>query len=134
MAPSPPGLKRILETVLYVGDTERAERFYTDVMRMRLLDREPGRSLFYRAGDSVLLLFVAKRSLRSAKLPPHGAEGPVHICFEAAGGDYEAWKEQLATHGVEVVQETRWAAGRSFYFRDPDGNLLEIADTDIWPA
>jgi hypothetical protein len=28
----------------------------------------------------------------------------------------------------------QWTRGRSFYFHDPDANLLEIADADIWPT
>ena len=34
---------------------------------------------------------------------------------------------------ASVLREVDWPAGRSFYFHDPDGNLLEIADADIWP-
>mgnify|MGYP003579587351 FL=1 len=73
------------------------------------MGREPGRNLFYRAGKSVFLLFKAEETLKGNSLPPHGASGPVHTCFE-------------------------WPLGPSFYFHDPDGNLLEIANNDLWPA
>ena len=128
-----PRLRGILETVLYVTDQDRAERFYSDVMGLRLLSREPGRSLFYRAGDSVFLLFRTEETLKSEKLPPHGASGPVHTCFLAAADEYEAWKKHLETHDVELLGEVQWSRGLTFYFRDPDGNLLEIANADIWP-
>jgi len=122
-----------LETVLYFTDQDRAERFYRDVLGMRLIDREPGRSLFFRAGESVFLLFRAEESLRSRSLPPHGATGSVHTCFLVEESDYERWKTHLAERGVVIVQEARWARGLSFYFNDSEGNLLEIADADIWP-
>jgi hypothetical protein len=32
-----------------------------------------------------------------------------------------------------VVREVTRPKGRSFCFHDPHGNLLEIADADIWP-
>jgi hypothetical protein len=32
------------------------------------------------------------------------------------------------------VKEIRWERGpRSFYLEDPAGNLLEIAEADMWP-
>ena len=40
-----PRLTKILETVLYFADQDRTERFYVDVLGMRLLSREPGHSL-----------------------------------------------------------------------------------------
>jgi catechol 2,3-dioxygenase-like lactoylglutathione lyase family enzyme len=124
----------VLETVLYVTDQERAERFYSGFLGFRLLDREPGRSLFYRAGDSVLLLFDAERALGPGKLPPHGARGPVHTCFVVPEAAYADWKDHLRACGVALLQEVDWPrGGRSFYFPDPDGNLLEIADRDLWP-
>ena len=35
---------------------------------------------------------------------------------------------------VPIVDELQWNNGvRSFYFHDPAGNLLEIAEGDLWP-
>src|SRR5207249_7667333 len=128
-----PRLSKILETVLYYTDADRTERFYTDILGMRLIDREPGRSLFFRAGDSVFLLFNASETLVGKTLPGHGATGPIHTCFQVAEEDYERWKSYLASQDIPVIHETQWPKGLSFYFYDPDGNLLEIANCDIWP-
>ena len=127
-----PRLTRVLETVLYFTEPARTQRFYRDVLGMRLLAREADRSLFFRAGESVFLLFRAEDTLRGGKLPAHGASGPVHTCFEVPAADYDAWQAHLTRAGVALIHEARWPGGRSFYFRDPDDNLLEIADADLW--
>jgi catechol 2,3-dioxygenase-like lactoylglutathione lyase family enzyme len=129
-----PSLSAVLETALYFDDQQRSERFYSGVLGLRLLDREEGRSLFYRIGDSILLLFNAETTQRGGSLPPHGASGSVHVCFRCEPEAYEEWKGLVAGHGVELLKETHWNPGLSFYFHDPDGNLLEIANRDIWPA
>ena len=133
MTSARPRLTSVLETVLYFTDEQRTERFYTEVLGMRLLSREPGRSLFYRAGDSVFLLFRAEETLKGNTLPAHGATGSVHTCFLVDWKDYESWKAFLTDYGVPIVKEVRWPLGLSFYFSDPDGNMLEIANADIWP-
>ena len=133
MASERPHLSRVLETVLYYTDQQRSADFYQDILGMKLLDREPGRSLFFRAGDSVVLLFDAEQTAKSGKLPSHGATGSIHTCFLVAEADYERWRVHLGQHGVRAFNEVEWQRGRSFYFHDPDGNLLEIADADIWP-
>jgi catechol-2,3-dioxygenase len=133
MASDRPRLSGVLETVLYFTDQQRTAEFYENVLGMRLLDREPGRSLFYRAGDSVVLLFDAEETAKGGKLPPHGATGSIHTCFLVPADDYQSWKVHLGRHGVRVFNEIEWQRGRSFYFDDPERNLLEIADADIWP-
>jgi catechol 2,3-dioxygenase-like lactoylglutathione lyase family enzyme len=133
LAESPPPLSGVLETVLYFTDQDRSERFYTEVLGMRLLSKEPGRSLFFRAGASVYLLFNAEETAKGGTLPPHGGSGSIHTCFVVAEDDYPGWKTHVASCGIEILQEVARSRGLSFYFRDPDGNLLEIANTDIWP-
>lgn len=129
-----PKLNGVLETVLYFEDQTRAERFYEEVMGMRRIGKQPGRSLFYRAGGSVFLLFSAEKTKRpGGKLPPHGASGSVHTCFRVSAEAYEPWKEHLESAGVELLEEVSWPRGLSFYFHDSEGNLLEIANADIWP-
>jgi hypothetical protein len=35
---------------------------------------------------------------------------------------------------VAVIEEIDWSRGiLSFYFKDPAGNMLEIANGDMWP-
>ena len=128
-----PRITSILETVLYVDDIDVAEKFYRDVMALRPIGKEPGRHAFFRVGPGVLLLFRAERTRRSASVPPHGAEGEIHVCFTTAPHEYETWIRRIREHRIAIEKEVEWPGGRSFYFRDPDGNLLELANADIWP-
>jgi catechol 2,3-dioxygenase-like lactoylglutathione lyase family enzyme len=124
----------ILETVLYVADIDRAERFYTEVMGLPAIGKQVGRHVFFRVGSGVLLLFHAPATRQTKSVPPHGANGEIHVCFTVSPAQYDAWKERIRVRGIPIEQETQWPHGHSFYFRDPDGNLLELADADIWPA
>ena len=128
-------LERILETVLYFssGEEEELARFYGDVLGLRAVGES---GLTFRIGDGVRVLLLFDAGLASAQSwpPPHGAHGPAHTCFVARGGEYDDWKKRIADSGRSILEEIVWDNGvRSFYFRDPAGNVLEIADGDLWP-
>ncbi len=99
---------------------------------MGWLDREPGRSLFFLAGSSVFLLFRTEESLRGRIFFTDRATTEIYTCFLVHAGDYERWKAYLPSRRVPILRETRWPNGLSFYFHDSEGNLLEIANADIW--
>ena len=126
-------LAGVLETVVYCTTENEAEtrRFYREVLGLQPFSE---RSSGHRVGTAVFLLFNRDESSVQDWPPPHGATGPVHTCFLATPGDYERWREELTAKGVEIVNETTWDSGpRSFYFEDPAGNMLEIAEADMWP-
>lgn len=126
-------IEKVVETCLYVEDLDRAEAFYRDVLGLEMIASEPGRHRFFRVGEGVFLLFRAEATLREGESTPHGARGPGHAAFGIPPGDLDAWKERLAAHGVAIEDEVAWPrGGRSFYFRDPGGNLLELVTPGIW--
>jgi catechol 2,3-dioxygenase-like lactoylglutathione lyase family enzyme len=126
-------LDRVLETILYVDDLEAAERFYGGLLGLALDSRKEGLFAFFRIGDAMLLLFEPGASRRSRGVPAHGAHGPGHACFAVAEGELDAWKARLEAAGVAIEHEQAWPrGGRSFYFRDPAGNSLELATPRIW--
>jgi catechol 2,3-dioxygenase-like lactoylglutathione lyase family enzyme len=126
----------VLETCLYHADSEREEMeaFYGGVLGLRETARWPD-GVAYRLGAGVVLIFDRdKLAAGEGPIKEHGATGPGHACFvvETAAA-YAAWKERLAAEGVEITHEQEWPSGRlSFYFKDPAGNLLEVADGDLW--
>jgi catechol 2,3-dioxygenase-like lactoylglutathione lyase family enzyme len=97
----------------------------------------------WRAGQIpvvILQLGASRISVHDAASPakPHAAAptpGSEDVCFRFDGPIAEA-ASMLAGHGVEVIEGPvpRPAAdgglGQSVYFRDPDGNLLELLSTD----
>ena len=128
-----PALDRVLETILYVDDLEAAERFYGGPLGLTLDSRKPGVFAFFRVGDGMLLLFDPRASRRSRGVPAHGAEGPGHACVAVAEAELDGWKRRLEAAGVAIEHEQGWPrGGRSFYFRDPAGNSLELATPRIW--
>jgi catechol 2,3-dioxygenase-like lactoylglutathione lyase family enzyme len=127
-------LAGVLETVVYCTTENEAEtrRFYRDVLGLEPVRED---SVAHRIGTGVFLVFNADESSVQDSPPAHGRPNArVHTCFLAAPSEYERWKERLSERGVEVTQEIEWPSGpRSFYFDDPAGNVLEIAETDMWP-
>jgi catechol 2,3-dioxygenase-like lactoylglutathione lyase family enzyme len=131
-----PGFDGVLETALYHdgGDREAIERFYGDVLGLPAVAAWPD-GVAYRVGAGVLLLFDRDGlAQRSGPIAEHGSTGPGHACLRAERAEYDRRREQIAAAGVEITHDAEWGGGgRSFYFKDPAGNLLEVADRDIWP-
>jgi catechol 2,3-dioxygenase-like lactoylglutathione lyase family enzyme len=129
-------LAGVLETSLYhdAGGREAIERFYGDLLGLPAVSGWPD-GVAFRVGSGVLLLFDRERlAERGGPIADHGTSGPGHVCLLADADGYERWRERLAAAGVEIVHDSDWGGGaRSFYFKDPAGNLLEIADRDLWP-
>lgn len=127
-------VEHILETCLYVDDLARAERFYTDVLGLKLESGQDGRHVFFHCGDRMLLLFNPLVSREpSDQFPSHGSFGPGHLAFGVREGDLAAWTAWFERHGVAIEKVIDWPrGGRSLYFRDPAGNCLELATPKIW--
>ena len=124
----------MVETALYADDLGAAERFYRELLGLTLVGRDEGRHVFFQTGENqVLLLFRPDSTLKGDRLPPHGARGPGHVAFGIAAEDLDSWRDRLLRHGVEVEHEETWQrGGRSLYFRDPSGNLVELLTPGVW--
>jgi catechol 2,3-dioxygenase-like lactoylglutathione lyase family enzyme len=129
----------ILETCLYAPDLAEAERFYTNVLGLKLISHEPERHVFFRCGHGVLLIFNPVRTstdqttVGGAIIPLHGTTGPGHVAFRVEEHELDAWRERLQQSDVAIESEVAWpGGGRSIYFRDPAGNSLEFAIASIW--
>ena len=125
--------QQIKETCLYISDLERSRKFYEDKLELPVIGRVDHRHIFFRAGTSVLLCFIAEKSSQSTALPPHGAYGKQHIAFQVPAADYAAYKEKIAELGIIITHEEVWPNGlKSFYFEDPDGHVLEVVPEGLW--
>ena len=127
-------LVKIKETCLYVQDLERAKNFYHGVLELPVISYVEGKHLFLRAGQSVLLLFNPEDSKEKTSPPAHYGGGKQHFAFEVKADHYADWKREISKKGVEIIDEITWKSGqRSFYFNDPEGNVLEILpEHGIW--
>lgn len=133
-----PHIKGVLETAIYVDDLERARTFYRDVLGLRSM-HDDGRMTAYDAGPgSAFLVFARGASTRRIELPGgaipgHDGHGPLHFAFAISAEDLPVWEQRLADHAVTVEDRVSWPkGGKSVYFRDPDGHLLELATPGLW--
>lgn len=137
LASSDPQLIGVYETVLYAADVAAAARFYSDVLRLRLLEEPDELSAVFRLDDDGLLLVFdpVRASAPDRPVPSHGATGPGHIAFSVEAGGLDAFAAALPQRGVEIEREITWdQGGRSLYVRDPAGNSVELIEGEAWPT
>lgn len=131
---------RLDHVVLWVRDPVAAAGFYEDAVGLeplRLAEFTAGKVSFpsVRLNDETIL-DLAPFSLAGRMTMVPGAAGsaghPVnHVCLSLTGDEVEALRERLEERSVPVSDYSydafgaRGAARRSFYFRDPDGNVFE---------
>ena len=102
---------------LTVSELARSERFYREVLGFAPSFAK-GSTVWLEAGGDLLGLSLGE--------PPRDRSN--HWGFRVDSADeVDAWVERLAEHDVELEKGPYDRSdGRSVYFLDPDGYLLEI--------
>ncbi len=119
----------VSELVLEVVDLEAAERFYSGVLGLPVVDRWPDReAIWVMAGDSTRI------GLWRPQVGLAGGRGGVHVHFamKIAEEDFDSAVELIRARGREV-ETMRFGEthGRAAYVNDPDGNVVELWTWDV---
>jgi catechol 2,3-dioxygenase-like lactoylglutathione lyase family enzyme len=115
------GLRHV---ALNVRDIRKSLDFYSSVLGMKLEWMPDPENAYLTSGQDNLALH---------KLPPGSEPGSVqtlhHIGFVVRRPqDVDQWFERVRNCGIPLAQEpqTHRDGARSFYFRDPDGLLIQL--------
>ncbi|MGX1630331.1 VOC family protein [Streptomyces albidoflavus] len=140
---------RLDHLVLWVADPAASAVFYQETLAaqpVRLAEFTAGEVPFPSVrlnDDTILDLMPHTMAPRTEVLPgAHNGSGhPLnHFCVALAGTGFDALAARLERLGAPVSETgrgsfgARGAATRSFYFGDPDGNVIEARHYDEEPG
>lgn len=122
-------IDRFDHMVFTVRDIERTCEFYSKVLGMEVITFEGGRRAL-RFGEQKINLHLAGAEFEPKADPP--VPGSQDVCLITKTDLAEALAH-VESCGVEIIEgpgDKSGAVGpiRSFYFRDPDGNLIEVSN------
>lgn len=120
-------MKRIDHLVLYTVNVDACIQFYK-MLGFRAQDAKDRYEL--TTGDCRINVYHKDRP--GTPKPEKVVCGALDICLEMDGGNLEQLRTYLEKQGLEIACDTAPHAGirgpmKSFFLRDPDGNLVEIA-------
>ena len=126
-SPSPfQAIRAIDYTVIFVRDLAAMRRFYEDVLRFPLARELSAGWIEYRVGGNTLAL--ARPSRTAADAPTPAGSASLQLAFRVLPTEVDQCADELLRHGVALLSPpTDQSFGhRTLFFRDPDGNLLEV--------
>jgi len=124
MTLKPKPLGGLNHVALYVQNFDACEKFYTDMLGMKIDWRPDPDNLYLTSGNDNLALHRAPENFSPA---PH--QHLDHIGFAIkTREDVDAWHDFLKTHEVVIKATPRdhRDGTRSFYCADPDGNVVQM--------
>lgn len=113
-------------TVIYARDMGPMIAFYETVMGFELTRALSPNWREYNIGPNVFVLAKPGPTADDAPLPEGSAA--LQLAFKVDVATVDACAAQLARHGIDILSPPtdRDFGHRTLFFRDPDGNLLEI--------
>ena len=119
-------IERVGHVVIKMRDLDEAKRFYRDILGMKITDEREGFGVFFRFQDYHHDIAVFKVD-EDATLPHQNQVGLAHVAMVADSFDtVKEMYQRLKEHDVPIVRTVDHGITRSVYFKDPDGNELEI--------
>ena len=118
-------IRSIDYTVIFVRQMSKMREFYGSTMGFSLHRALSAKWLEYRVGSNILAL--AEPALFNDPLPPVRVTS-LQLAFRVAPQEVDACAATLAERGVAIISPptNRPFGHRTLFFRDPDGNVLEI--------
>ena len=125
---------KVLETYLYSRNLDAAQKFYSEILGLKLHPRSGDRHLFFQCGDSMVMIFNPNETNQSAQaVPAHGSSGPGNIAFSIPESDISHWYDYLLKKGIKIVVDIVWpGGGKSLNFRDESNNSVELVSPRMW--
>ena len=117
--------RRIDHFGLDVADLARAERFYTEVLEMRVEMRLGDQVLLSYGEGNCALFLKPDRPSPDMELIRHPL-GKSHHAFEVSHEELRAAPALFEARGIPFHAPIDWGDHECLYFLDPDGNLLEL--------
>ena len=125
-------VKGIDHAAINVRDLSRSLEFYTQVLGLKISEREfqkPGVEQFLDCGQSLVGLIQGKEGEGEHALKDGGFGGN-HLSFRIDTKEFDGAVKELEKSGVKVLFSKKREKSWSVYFQDPDGNKLELT---AWP-
>ena len=121
--------------VTFVGSNREATiEFYQDLLGMPLVFEQPNLDvpeemhLYFDAGDGRLITFFVRPTRENDPAPnPEGIGNLHHIAFTVSRATYTQVAARLKAQGIWNTGPIDRGFMDSIYFRDPNGQLLEMA-------
>lgn len=121
--------------VLNVEDEEKIIAFYSGVLKLeteRLEEYKEGKVPFpsVRLNQNTIIDLFPKRMWQRNANAGQGRDHLNHFCFSLSKDEWESLINRIKDNNIEIEEGpvSRWGAhgtGTSFYFRDPERNLIE---------
>ena len=118
----PPATTGLRHVALNVSNLPATEYFYVELLGMQVEWRPDPDNVYLTSGNDNLALHVVDEK-------PSGPQHLDHIGFIIGKSvEVDLWYEFLLEHEIEIFKppKTHRDGARSFYCRDPDGNVVQM--------